>query len=165
MHKKATHDLAGDLRDVADDLKGIVETVVVPKVGAAVHTAAGHVQAAAERMPEHVQAAADRVPQPVVDRLPQSVADHLPVTQRRGRGRTLLVLGGLAALAAGAVAWTRRSRPAPAHASQRSYPRPVDGMGGPVGTAPTDAAPPDAGVGPLDPSDPLAEPHVNGRPD
>ena len=56
MSKNATHDLAQglahDLKDVADDLRGIVETVVVPKVGSAVH------------------AAAERVPDTVVDRLP-----------------------------------------------------------------------------------------------
>lgn len=115
MSKNATQDLAQglahDLRDVADDIRSIVGTVVVPKVGTA------------------VQAAAERVPDSVVDRLPASVADHLPV-QRRGRGRKLLLVGGLAALGAAALAFARRSQsaaPAPAPARPASYPRPVVG--------------------------------------
>lgn len=113
MSKNATHDLAQglahDLKDVADDLRGIVETVVVPKVGSAVH------------------AAAERVPDTVVDRLPATVADHLPV-QRSHRGRKLLVAGGLAALAAAAFALAKRSQgqtPGTGAAGSTSYPRPV----------------------------------------
>ncbi len=113
MSKNATQDLAQglahDLKDVADDLRGIVETVVVPKVGSAVH------------------AAAERVPDTVVDRLPATVADRLPV-QRSHRGRKLLVAAGLAALAAAAFAAAKRSQDkaaAPDATGSTSYPRPV----------------------------------------
>lgn len=135
MSKNATQDLAQglahDLKDVADDLRGIVETVVVPKVGSAVH------------------AAAERVPDTVVDRLPAKVADHLPV-QRSHRGRKLLLAGGLAALAAAAFAFARRSSaqaPAPASTGGPSYPRPV---------AEDAPMPTDALEDPL--NDPLADP-------
>lgn len=135
MSKNATQDLAQglahDLRDVADDLRGIVETVVVPKVGSAVH------------------AAADRVPDTVVDRLPAKVADHLPV-RRSHRGRKLLLAGGLAALAAAAFAFAQRSKsqaPAPTATRTPSYPRPV---------AEDAPMPTDAMDDPL--TDPLADP-------
>lgn len=130
-----THELAHDLRDVADDIRGIVGTVVVPKVGSA------------------VQAAAERVPDSVVDRLPASVADHLPV-QRHGRGRKLLLVGGLAALGAAALAFARRSQataPAPTQARTPSYPRPVVGENNSSS---------DALDGPL--TDPLADPAHRG---
>jgi hypothetical protein len=136
MSKNATQDLAQglahDLRDVADDLRGIVETVVVPKVGSAVH------------------AAAERVPDTVVDRLPARVADHLPVQQHR-RGRKLLVAAGLAALGAAAFAFARRSQGQSSSGSPSttpsttSYPRPVG-----ENPSPTDA---------LD--DPLTDPLAN----
>ncbi|NGZ99603.1 hypothetical protein G5V59_02390 [Nocardioides sp. W3-2-3] len=90
MAKNATSDLAHDLRDVADDLKEIVETVVAPRVTSAARAAAERgsaaVHAAAERAPDVVQAAADRVPDSVVDRLPDRVTDRLPV-QKSHRGR------------------------------------------------------------------------------
>lgn len=132
MSKNATQDLAQglahDLRDVADDLRGIVETVVVPKVGSAVH------------------AAAERVPDTVVDRLPARVADHLP--QKSHRGRKLLLAGGLAALAAAAFAFAQRSQgKAPTAARSTSYPRPV---------AEDAPLPTDALDDPL--TDPLADP-------
>lgn len=136
MSKNASQDLAQglahDLRDVADDLRGIVETVVVPKVGSAVH------------------AAAERVPDTVVDRLPAKVADHLPVQQGSRRGRKLLLAGGLAAAAAAAFAFAKRSQgqaPAPDATRATSYPRPV----------PEDSPKPtDALDDPL--TDPLADP-------
>ncbi len=98
MAKNATSDLAHDLRDVADDLKEIVETVVAPRVTSAARAAAERgstaVHAAAERVPSAVQAAAERVPDSVVDRLPDRVTDRLPV-QKSHRGRKLLLLAGL----------------------------------------------------------------------
>lgn len=113
MSKNATQDLAQglahDLKDVADDLRGIVGTVVVPKVGSA------------------VQAAAERVPDNVVDRLPAQVADRLPVRKSR-RGRKLLVAAGLAVIAAAALAASRRSQgsaPTSTGSPTPSYPRPV----------------------------------------
>ncbi|WP_028655692.1 hypothetical protein [Nocardioides sp. J54] len=121
MSKSATNDLAhglaDDLRDVADDLRGIVETVVVPKVGSAVH------------------AAADRVPDTVVDRLPSKVAEHLPTTQKSHRGRKLLFLGALMALGGAIFAYGRRQ--SSGGQSEPSYPRPVGDLDDQA--SPTDA--------------------------
>lgn len=147
MPKNATSDLAHDLRDVADDLKEIVETVVAPRVTSAARTAAERgstaartaaergttaVHAAAERVPGAIQAATDRVPDSVIDRLPDRVTDKLPV-EKSHRGRKLLLLGAL--LAVGAVVFSKlrgsRSSSTPAHsaggaAPTPSYPRPVE---------------------------------------
>ncbi|HWJ10622.1 MAG TPA: hypothetical protein VNS46_14690 [Nocardioides sp.] len=145
MSKNATQDfaqgLAHDLRDVADDLRGIVETVVVPKVGSAVH------------------AAAERVPDTVVDRLPARVVDHLPVQQHR-RGRKLLLAAGLAALGAAAFAFSKRAQPSSSGSGSTastppttSYPRPVAGDS----PSPTDAL-----DDPL--TDPFASPPADSSP-
>ncbi|MEV5001922.1 hypothetical protein [Nocardioides sp. LML1-1-1.1] len=140
MAKNATSDLAHDLRDVADDLKELVETVVAPRVTSAARAAAERgsaaVHAAAERAPEVVQAAADRVPDSVVDRLPDRVTDRLPV-EKSHRGRKLLLLAGLLAVGGAVFSALRRSQGgggshsgsagAPGTASATpSYPRPVD---------------------------------------
>ncbi|TWG97242.1 hypothetical protein L615_003700000080 [Nocardioides sp. J9] len=126
MSKSATNDLAhglaDDLRDVADDLRGIVETVVVPKVGSAVH------------------AAGDRVPDNVVDRLPSKVAEHLPTTRKSHRGRKLLFLGALMALGGAIFAYGRRqssSGQPSSGQSEESYPRPVGDLDDQA--SPTDA--------------------------
>lgn len=120
MAKNATHDLAHDLRDVADDLREIVGTVVVPKVTAAAAEGRGRMAVAGDAVGSAVQAAAGRVPDTVVDRLPNAVSDRLPAQKSR-KGRKLLLIGLVAALAAGAAAAARKStasspepaRPAP----------------------------------------------------
>lgn len=157
MAKNATSDLAHDLRDVADDLREIVETVVAPRVTSAARAAAERgtaaVHAAAERAPEVVQAAADRVPDSVVDRLPDRVTDRLPV-QKSHRGRKLLLLAGLLAVGGAVFSALRRSQgggshsaPAGSAGATPSYPRPVDE--------------PAATADPL--ADPVAEPPKGGR--
>ncbi|KRB74164.1 hypothetical protein ASE01_19530 [Nocardioides sp. Root190] len=123
MAKNATHDLAHDLRDVADDLKELVETVVVPKVTAAAAEGRGRMAVASDAVGSAVQAAAGRVPDNVVDRLPNAVSDRLP-TQKPRRGRKLLLVGLVAALAAGAAAFARKSS-ASAPEPVRSAPEPA----------------------------------------
>lgn len=158
MAKNATSDLAHDLRDVADDLREIVETVVAPRVTSAARAAAERgsaaVHAAAERAPDVVQAAADRVPDSVVDRLPDRVTDRLPV-QKSHRGRKLLLLVGLLAVGGAVFSALRRSQgaggshsgPTGSASATPSYPRPVDE--------------PAASADPL--SDSVAEPPQGGR--
>lgn len=164
MAKNATSDLAHDLRDVADDLKEIVETVVAPRVTSAARAAAERgstaVHAAAERVPSAVQAAAERVPDSVVDRLPDRVTDRLPV-QKSHRGRKLLLLAGL--LAVGAAVFTKlRGSQGGSHAG----PSGVTGAAGTASAAPSYPRPveePEALTDPL--PDPAAEPPLGGRRD
>lgn len=174
-HKTRKHDLQRDLHQLVD--------TVAPRVESAVSTVT---EAVAEKAPPLIEKGravageaahrgkvvatekgtllAGKIPDNVVDRLPDRVSDKLPA-KRSGRGKKLLLLGILGAVAG--VLAMRRSRkssstPAPAHAATPP-PRPAES--GPVSTGPVSTGPtpttPVAEQG--DPSDPLAEPHINGR--
>lgn len=152
------------------DLRDLVDTLT-PKVEAAVQTVAEKAPPALEhgrdvataRGTQLAGALAERLPDGFVDRLPDSVSDRLPVKRSR-RGRKLLLLGGIAAVGAVAVAYSRRGQSASTSstAPQRtSYPRPVDETDGPVSAQGAPPAPTEA-AGPFDPADPLAEARING---
>jgi hypothetical protein len=130
MAKNATNDLVHDLRDVADDFKEIVGTVVMPKVTAAAAEGRGRMAVAGGAMGTAVQAAAGRVPDNVVDRLPNAVSDRLPVQKHR-KGRKLLLIGLVAALAAGVAAMARKSKatpPQPVRSAPEPAPAPTDAV-------------------------------------
>lgn len=161
MHRKSS---TQDLRDLLD--------TVAPKVESALHTVAEkappaieHGRAAAVEHGSHLaEALADRLPDSVVDRLPERVVDHLPISRPR-RGRKLLLVGLVAAVAGAAVA-ARQTRGSSAGEHRTAVPRPtpVEDPGGAVGATPSTAT--QAGAdGLVDPSDPLVEPQFNGRRD
>lgn len=109
MHRTVTKDLKDDLdtlrSDLTSDIRQLVETAT-PAVESALQTAKAQGAALGGQV-------AEQVPATVTSRLPDTVVDRVPgLSKPKGRGKKLLLLGGLAALAAGAVAvWRMRQAP------------------------------------------------------
>lgn len=195
MHRtRATHDLRDLVDNLAPKVEAAVQTVaekappafehgkgVAAEKGALLAGAASEkgallAGAASVKGAQLAEALAERIPDSVVDRLPDTVSDRLPI-KRSHRGRKLLLIGGLVALAAVIVSRLRGSRSKPAAGS--SYPRPVDRTDTPSSTATTtpSSTPPAATETPEDASellsdplgdpltDPINEPGLNGRSD
>ncbi len=184
MHRtRATHDLRDLVDNLAPKVEAAVQTVAekAPPAfehgkGVAAEKGALLAGAASVKGAQLAEALAERIPDSVVDRLPDTVSDRLPI-KRSHRGRKLLLIGGLVALAAVIVSRLRGSRSKPAAGS--SYPRPVDRTDAPSSTATTtpSSTPPAATETPEDASellsdpladpltDPINEPGLNGRSD
>lgn len=164
-HKSGKHDLQRDLHQLVDTVAPRIESAVTtvaertPPLIEKGRTLAGE---AAQRgkvvAVEKGTLLADRIPDDVVDRLPDRVSDRLP-TKRRGRGKKLLLLAILGAAVA-AVAAKRRSQPS-GGSGRHQAPTPPPADAGPVSTGPTSTT--SEPTGQADPSDPLVEPHINGR--
>ena len=163
-HKSGKHDLQSDLHHLVDVVAPRVESAVsavqekTPPLVEKGREVAGTVAARGRTVAvEKGTLLAERLPDSVVDRLPDSVVDQLPV-RRRGRGKKLLLLGLLGALVAAGIAAVRRKGASSGGQHTPSSPRPATGTtGGPTAVTTTEA------VDQPDPSDPLSEPHVNGR--
>lgn len=142
MHRKSsTHDLRDLLDAVGPKVESAIQTVsekAPPAIEKGRATAAVHGTHLAGTL-------ADRLPESVVDRLPDSVADQLP-TNRRGRGRKLLLLGLFAGLVGAAVVARRAMASEPeVHRTPPPTPPP----------APVDVL--------TDPVDPTVEPPLDTR--
>ncbi|MFC5730180.1 MULTISPECIES: hypothetical protein [Nocardioides] len=169
-HKSGKHDLQRELHNLVD--------VVAPRVESAVNTVAEKTPPLVDKGRTVAGTVADRgrivaiekgallaehLPDNVVDRLPDTVVDRLPV-RRRSRGKKLLLMGLIGGLVAAGVAAARRSGMLGGKSTagpRESYtpPRTTGSDTGTTSTGPTSTETPSK----TDPSDPLAEPGINGR--
>lgn len=113
------HDIKNELDDLSKDLRADLKQLADD-----VRPVAGSTwQDARERGAAVGATLASHIPDRVIDRVPDAVTDRLPGTpdSHGSRAKKLLLLGGLAGIAAAAVAWMRRGS-APVQPAAGAYP-------------------------------------------
>ncbi|HJQ04060.1 MAG TPA: hypothetical protein VJ872_01340 [Nocardioides sp.] len=115
---RVLHDIKSDLEgmptDLWADLKQLVEDAR-PAAGTTLQDARERGAAVGATLVSHL-------PERVMEKVPDAVSDRLPGTTSHGsRTKKLLLLGGLAGLAAAGVAWLRRGS-APFQPAANAYP-------------------------------------------